>query len=161
MSQLNSEQQLWTQRIAHQYNMENSAAAQIVLESVKAGQKQGIDPRLLLSIIAAESSFSRRTENDTESAGWFHIIPGPSNEEAAPISKHSDLPIKNSNNIKIIAEAITEYLRLENGSVRRALNQYNRSAQDKGVAYFSKISNKHRKIFLEPIPERILPSEVE
>lgn len=159
MKLLNSEQQLWTQRIAHQYKIDNSAAAYIVTEAVEAGTKHGIDPRLLLSIIAVESSFNPYAKSSAGAIGLVQVLPKAHKDKIAVINEHGEHPIETTSNITLGAEILAEYLRWKKGSVRGALQQYNGTTQDRRMTYSNKVSNTYRKIFLKPMPERIYPTK--
>lgn len=126
-------------KISEKYRIDQAQAADIVSAAYKEAHKRGLDPVLVLSIIATESSFNPRARSSAGAMGLMQAIPVYHKDKLDRFGmSRSDLynPHKN---IQVGTEILSEYLRLSNGNVVSALQRYNGSLSDRSRRYSNKV----------------------
>lgn len=108
--------------ISDKYKINQKRAELIVLKSFEQGQMHGIDPILILAVIAKESSFKRSAVNNYD----YGLMQVNINYHADKLDKGADALFDIDYNIQIGVEVLSEmFSRTKNGSEYQALRRYN------------------------------------
>ncbi len=129
--------------IEQTYNVHPGKADTIVTEAVHKGQEIGLEPELILAIIAVESTFRARAVSHAGARGLMQVMPRyhPNKIRAVGGTKALFVPEKN---IHVGTLILTEYLALSRGNLRRALLRYNGSLGTRS-RYADKVLRKYQK----------------
>lgn len=115
-----------------------STARQIVDAAFKAGDKYGVDPFYILSVIKAESNFNPKAYNRSGASGLMQVIPRWHREKLKGQSPF---------NINVAVEAgtqvINEYLDAHKGNLKKAMRKYSGGASDR---YYKRIQATHQEM---------------
>ena len=132
-------------KISQKFSISRHQAKEIVNVSFQEGRKHNLDPVLVLSVIAAESSFNPNVRNSSSGAmGLMQAIPKWHHDKMARLGiGYGDL-LGISSNIQLGAVILKEYLRLSNGNMTMALQKYNGSAKDPRRRYSNKVFSHYR-----------------
>lgn len=127
-------------------------ATSIVNDAVEAGRVYGLDPLLILGVVAQESGFhdvgnpgADREVIDPMLPHGLMQVAGKWHAEKFP---HGAVVVTNDRlNILIGSQVLHEYLEAEDGDVARALQRYNGNLKDQTLKYASLVL-KHRSLFM-------------
>lgn len=101
-------------------------------------QKLGLDPLLIVSVIAVESNFNPFSESNMGAQGLMQVIPRFHKEKFPPDA--GDLPLFDpAINIAVGSQVLHEYIRRQGGSVPAGLQQFNGAINDQGQSYANKV----------------------
>lgn len=139
----------WKQRavvqyLARRYRVAVGAAADFVGAAFTAGQRVGVDPLLILSVMAVESSFNPLAESHMGAKGLMQIIPRFHLEKFAPFGGASAV-LDPDANVHVGAKILKEYIRLA-GSLESGLQLYNGAVDDAEAAYAQKVMAERQRI---------------
>jgi hypothetical protein len=110
--------------IARRFHLAETAAISITRAAFTAAQVSGIDPTLVLAIVAVESKFKPRAVNPATGAkGLMQIMPRWHQDKVLGIGGESSLMLI-APNIAVGAAIMSEYLDAEDGDVQDALGHY-------------------------------------
>jgi soluble lytic murein transglycosylase-like protein len=123
--------------VSRRFRIAGDAAYELVGAARLAGQSYGIDPLLVLAVIAVESRFNPIAESDYGARGLMQIVPrfhpekvpGPYGERAL---------LDPWTNIHVGTRILREYLDGA-GSLEAALQRYGGAAEDPDRAYARKV----------------------
>ncbi|WP_404666819.1 transglycosylase SLT domain-containing protein [Roseateles asaccharophilus] len=129
--------------ISTRWNVDVASARKIVAWTEAASIDHGIDPLLVLAVIARESSFQHignhfdyrldveSTEVDPNTPHGYMQIDGTFHPEKMPVNERGQPRVTTGpENIQIGTQILREYLDREKGSEARALQRYNGSLSD-------------------------------
>lgn len=115
-----------SRHIQHKYRIPAYKANQIVQEAIDNGRRHGLDPELILALIAVESTFKERAVSRVGARGLMQVMPGSHRRKVSEIGGSHALfdPVKN---IHVGSRILVKYLDAHSGNLRRALLSYNGS----------------------------------
>ena len=126
-------------RISDRYkSVSFDSARQIVDAAHESGSRHDVDPLLLLSISAVESSFNPKATSSAGAIGLTQIMPRAHPEKLARIRAAGQSPFSVHASMDLGAQVFAEYhARLRNQTL--ALQQYNGSLRDTTRKYTNKV----------------------
>lgn len=129
--------------VARKYRISVSATRGMVLTAFREGQRTGLDPLLILAVIAVESGFNPIAESGAGAQGLMQVIPGYHNDhlEAAKV----DSVLDPSANIRLGTRILQQYIR-RGGTEVAGLQLYNGSADDASNAYALKVLGEKQRL---------------
>ena len=123
--------------LSRRYRVASDAAEQFIGAAFEASREVGIDPLLILAVIAIESRFNPIAESEFGAKGLMQVIPKHHQDKIEEVGgAHAVLdPV---NNILIGARILKQYIR-QTGSVESALQVYNGALADTSNQYALKV----------------------
>ena len=142
--------------LSQHYKRPRSQVASIVKETVSQAQSKGIDPLLFLALISVESNFNPNAVSHKGAIGLVQVMPGSHPTKIEAIRRAGKKPTDIPENISMGVNILSEYRKIHNGDMRKALLSYNGSLRDKKGRYAAKIMAEHRRLegLAEPEPMR-------
>lgn len=139
----------WKQRaavqyLARRYRVAVDSAADFVGAAFAAGQRVGIDPLLILAVMAVESRFNPLAESHMGAKGLMQIIPRFHLEKLAPFGGAAAV-LDPDANVQVGARILKEYIRL-GGSLESGLLLYNGSSDDAEAVYAQKVMAERQRL---------------
>jgi soluble lytic murein transglycosylase-like protein len=123
--------------IAKRYRVADDAVARFVSEAYRAGHRFGVDPLLIISVMAIESRFNPVAQSDVGAKGLMQVIPKYHPEK---VSEHggAEALLDPEVNIQVGAQILHEYLR-RFGGLQTALQVYAGAADEPSAEYATKV----------------------
>lgn len=134
-------QQRLGDRIAVAYRVSPWVAKAYAQEAFAVGNEVGVDPYLILAVMAIESSFNPVAQSSAGAVGLMQVIPRWHPETGASEINLTD----DQKNIKAGAVALKKFLKMSSGNVEMALLKYNGSARDPSKKYAKKVMGRWMK----------------
>ncbi|HOY00124.1 MAG TPA: transglycosylase SLT domain-containing protein [Zoogloea sp.] len=122
--------------IAKRYQVSAVALEPLLASAQQTGRNVGVDPLLLVAVMAIESRFNPFAESPMGAQGLMQIIPKWHPDKVDVKSDRAAL-FDPDTNIRVGAQVLKEYIQTT-GSVERALQQYNGSS-DPATPYANKV----------------------
>jgi soluble lytic murein transglycosylase-like protein len=129
--------------VARRYRVAQDAAVEVVSAAFKEGQRHGLDPTLILAVIAVESRFNPIAQSEQGAVGLMQIIPRFHMDKIAAFGVPSILLPEA--NIAIGAHILKEAIR-RGGSDAAGLQLYNGSFDDETRAYSTRVLTERRRL---------------
>ena len=126
-------------KIADKYEITPVVAQEIVTVAHTQAKANNLDPLLVLSVIAAESSFNPKAQNKSGAMGLMQAIPKWHRDKIKNLGISNNQLLTIEPNVRLGVVILKEYLRLSNGNMTLALQKYNGSAKDRSQRYSNKI----------------------
>ncbi len=126
-------------KIARKYDVPPLVAQQIVAAAHSEAKANDLDPLLVLSVIAAESSFNPKAQNKSGAMGLMQAIPRWHRDKIKNLGISNSQLLSVEPNVRLGVVILKEYLRLSNGNMTLALQKYNGSVKDRSKSYSNKI----------------------
>lgn len=129
--------QKYADHLQSAYNLTPIRAAEIVAAALLSSKEYNVDPSLIFAVIKVESRFNK-SANAGFGMGLMQVVSKAHPEKIARIGgrqKLSDV----RNNVDVGTEILAEYLIKTKGSVPRALQYYNGTANDPNKTYSRKV----------------------
>jgi soluble lytic murein transglycosylase-like protein len=139
-----SKQRALVQYVARRYKLAVENAADAVTAAFTAGQRVGVDPLLILAVMAVESSFNPYAESHMGAKGLMQIIPRFHLDKLAPFGGPAAV-LDPDANVHVGAKILKEYIRMA-GSLESGLLLYNGSAADAEAVYAQKVMAERQRI---------------
>jgi soluble lytic murein transglycosylase-like protein len=139
-----SKQRALVQYVARRYKLAVENAADAVTAAFTAGQRVGVDPLLILAVMAVESSFNPYAESHMGAKGLMQIIPRFHLDKLAPFGGPA-AALDPDANVHVGAKILKEYIRMA-GSLESGLLLYNGSAADAEAVYAQKVMAERQRI---------------
>jgi soluble lytic murein transglycosylase-like protein len=129
--------------IKERFKISESKAAMIVSEAFRNGLKQGLQPELILAVIAVESKFKEKAVSPAGARGLMQVLAKAHPKKVKTIGGLPALydPRKN---ISLGTRILAQYKDVSNGNIRRTLLRYNGSL---GKARSSRYPDKVMRIY--------------
>ncbi len=129
--------------VAKKYRIAPEVTRALVATTYREGQRLGVDPLLIIAVIAVESRFNPIAQSDAGALGLMQVIPGYHKDhiEAA----HVDSVLDPHSNIRLGARVLKEYIR-RGGTEVAGLQLYNGSADDATNAYATKVLGEKQRL---------------
>lgn len=126
------------EKISKQYRVAPSAVKAWVNAAREAGKEFGLDPTLILAVIAIESRFNPVAHSKAGAKGLMQVMPRVHGIDAVTLLD----PI---HNIKIGAGILSKY-RKRSKTMDEALQRYNGSTNDAAMTYSGKVRNVYKQL---------------
>ena len=128
---------------AKRYRISTDATRGLVATAYGEGKRIGVDPLLIIAVIAVESRFNPIAESDAGAQGLMQVIPGYHKQhfEAAAV----DSVLDPNANIRLGARILKEYIR-RGGTEIAGLQLYNGSSDDATNAYAAKVLGEKQRL---------------
>jgi soluble lytic murein transglycosylase-like protein len=129
--------------VAKRYRISSEATRGVVAAAYREGKRVGLDPLLIVAVIAVESRFNPIAESDAGAQGLMQVIPGYHKDqiEAAGV----DSVLDPHDNIRLGARILKEYIR-RGGTEVAGLQLYNGASADATNAYAVKVLGEKQRL---------------
>ena len=129
--------------LAKRYRVSIDATRGLIATAYREGRRIGLDPLLIIAVIAIESRFNPIAESDMGAQGLMQVIPRFHKE-------HLDSPASESvldphANIRLGARVLKDYIR-SGGTEVAGLQRYNGSTGDGSNAYAAKVLGEKQRL---------------
>jgi soluble lytic murein transglycosylase-like protein len=122
--------------IARKYRISQDATREMVIAAFREGKRNGLDPLLIVAVMAVESRFNPIAQSDMGAIGLMQIIP---RFHADKLEAGNAASVLDPNtNIQVGARVLKEYIR-RSGSQEGGLQLYNGTPYDESAAYANKV----------------------
>lgn len=123
--------------LARRYRVANDATEQLVGAAHQAGKRTGLDPLLILAVMAVESRFNPIAESEMGAKGLMQVIPQHHQDK---LLQHGgdDAVLDPATNILIGARILKDYIR-RSGSAEAGLQLYAGASSDSSSQYAQKV----------------------
>ena len=129
--------------VAKRYRISNKAAHGLIAAAYREGKRVGLDPLLIVAVMAVESRFNPIAESGAGAQGLMQVIPGYHKDkiEAAGV----DSVLDPHDNIRLGAQILKDYIR-RGGTEVAGLQIYNGSRADTSNAYATKVLGEKQRL---------------
>jgi soluble lytic murein transglycosylase-like protein len=129
--------------VAKRYRIANETTRGLIAVAYREGRRVGLDPLLIVAVIAVESRFNPIAESDAGAQGLMQVIPGyhKAQMEAAGV----DSALDPHDNIRLGAQILKEYIR-QGGTEVAGLQIYNGATADASNAYAVKVLSEKQRL---------------
>ena len=130
--------------LSRRYRVSASAIEPLVLAAQTAGERTGLEPMLLVAVMAIESGFNPIAESPMGAQGLMQVIPRFHQDKLEAVSSNNSLldPIVN---IQVGALVLKEYIR-STGSLEDGLQKYAGAVSDEENLYAAKVLAEKQRI---------------
>lgn len=135
--------QLLASVVARRYRVAQDAAGEVVRAALTEGRRHGIDPMLILAVIAVESRFNPFAESEQGAVGLMQVVPRFHMDKIAAAGASSMLVPEA--NIAIGVRILKDSIR-RGGSDAAGLQLYNGSLEDETQAYANRVLTERRRL---------------
>jgi soluble lytic murein transglycosylase-like protein len=125
------------QFLSHRYRISAELARAVVSAAHDAGERYGVDPLLLLAVMAIESSFNPAARSVVGAEGLMQIMPAQHRDELKPYGG-KDAVLDPRINIALGAQILKKYIG-RTGSLKAGLCKYNGVPLDRARRYPHKV----------------------
>lgn len=146
--------------LSRRYKVSSVGVQPLVASAEDVGKRIGLDPLLLVAVMAVESNFNPIAESPMGAQGLMQIIPRFHQEKIVDQGSDASL-LDPETNIVVGARVLKEYL-LRTGSLQLALQVYNGATNDAvGSMYANKVMAEKERLeaaaHQRPIPAVLAP----
>ena len=138
---LDAQQRAVASFITRKYGVSSEVVQELVRTAFAAGKQFGVDPLLVLAIMAVESSFNPIAESVAGAKGLMQIIPRYHLEKFADFGGEQAV-FDPRVNILVGARIVREYLLMASGDLFTALQTYAGALGDRDAAYTKRVLNE-------------------
>jgi len=129
--------------LAKRYRVSSEATRSVIATAYREGRRIGLDPLLILAVIAVESRFNPIAESDMGAQGLMQVIPRFHKEHLD--SAASESVLDPHANIRLGARVLKDYIR-SGGTEVAGLQRYNGSTGDETNAYAAKVLGEKQRL---------------
>jgi soluble lytic murein transglycosylase-like protein len=129
--------------VARRYRIALASAREVVETAFSEGRRNGVDPVLILAVIAVESRFNPIAESERGAVGLMQVVPRFHADKLAEIGAASALPPPA--NIALGARILRESIE-RGGGETAGLQLYNGSSDDGTKAYANRVQSERRRL---------------
>jgi soluble lytic murein transglycosylase-like protein len=130
--------------LARRYRVAGDALDELVGEAYAAGAVTGVDPLLILAVMAVESRFNPIAESDYGAKGLMQVVPRFHLDKLAAHGGQN-VVLEPRVNIRVGAQILREYIR-QTGSVEEGLQLYAGAVDDPAQGYAQKVVAEKRRL---------------
>jgi soluble lytic murein transglycosylase-like protein len=130
--------------LSRRYRIAGDAAEQLVVGAHVVGAEVGIDPLLILAVIAVESRFNPIAESWAGAKGLMQVMP---NLHEDKLEQHGGAVLDPMTNIAVGARILQQYIE-DTGSVETGLQYYNGATRDPATRYAVKVIDERARLRL-------------
>jgi soluble lytic murein transglycosylase-like protein len=128
--------------LSRRYRVASSATEQLVDAAYDAGQQVGLDPLLILAVVAIESRFNPIAESGVGAKGLMQVIPKHHQDK---LGGDESAVLDPTTNILLGARILKEYIR-RTGSLEAGLQFYNGALADISSQYAQKVMAEKERL---------------
>jgi hypothetical protein len=144
--------------LSKRYKVAQAATEQLVGVAFEVGQEVGLDPLLLLAVMAVESRFNPIAESEFGAKGLMQIIPKYHLDKLRAMGgEHTVLDPQT--NVTLGARILKEYIR-RTGSLESGLQWYAGALSDTSSEYAQKVIAEQERLKQAMVKRPIRPSAV-
>ena len=129
--------------VARRYRISLEATRELVGTAYREGKVIGVDPLLIIAVMAVESRFNPIAQSDGGAVGLMQVIPRFHLDKLDGAERGAVLDPQT--NIHLGARILKEYIR-QAGDERAGLQLYNGSPDDETNAYASKVLGEKQRL---------------
>jgi len=129
--------------VSRRYRIALASAREVVGTAMQEGRRNGLDPMLILAVIAVESRFNPIAESAHGAVGLMQVVPRFHAAKLAELGTESALPPHM--NIAIGARILGESIR-RGGGEAAGLQLYNGASDDETKAYANRVQAERRRL---------------
>lgn len=129
--------------LATRYRVSNEVVEGLIVTAQSVGKELGVDPLLIVSVMAVESSFNPLSESRFGAQGLMQVIPKYHMDKLGD-DAHKLALFEPATNIRVGALVLKEYIRRA-GSVEAALQYYAGASNDEEFGYSRKVLGTREK----------------
>ena len=129
--------------VAKRYRVSGEATRQLVGAAFHEGTRIGVDPLLIIAVIAVESRFNPIAQSDGGAMGLMQVIPRYHADKFDAADGHSVLDPPT--NIELGARVLKEYIR-RGGTEVAGLQLYNGASDDPSNAYANRVLGEKQRL---------------
>ena len=129
--------------VAKRYRVSLEATRQVVGAAFQEGVRIGVDPLLIIAVIAVESRFNPIAQSDLGAMGLMQVIPRYHADKLDTADGHSVLDPPT--NIGLGARVLKEYIR-RGGTEVAGLQLYNGASDDSSNAYANRVLGEKQRL---------------
>ncbi|MCC7326252.1 MAG: transglycosylase SLT domain-containing protein [Burkholderiales bacterium] len=129
--------------VARRYRVAQGAAVDVVRAALREGRRHGLDPMLILAVIAVESRFNPIAESSQGAVGLMQVVPRFHMDKIAPAGVPSMLLPEA--NIAIGTRILKDSIQ-RGGSDAAGLQLYNGAVDDETRAYANRVLTERRRL---------------
>lgn len=130
--------------LSRRYKIAVDATEELVVAAFEASKKVGIDPLLLLAVMAVESRFNPIAESEFGAKGLMQVIPKFHQDKVEELGG-ANAVLHPMTNIMIGAQILKQYIR-QTGSVESGLQVYNGALADTTNQYAQKVISEQERM---------------
>jgi soluble lytic murein transglycosylase-like protein len=138
------QQRALADNLARRFRVSALALDEVVREAYVAGEVTGLDPLLILAVVAVESSFNPIAESDFGAKGLMQVVPRFHLDKLAAHGGEEAV-LDPRTNIRVGAQILREYVR-QAGGLEEGLQLYAGAAEDLSQAYAQKVTAEKRRL---------------
>lgn len=131
--------------IARRYNVSRDMTLDLVQMAHAAGQQVGLDPLLIIAIMAVESRFNPLAESVAGAKGLMQVIPKYHLAKFREFGGEKWSVFDPETNILVGSQILKDYLR-RTGSLNQALQLYVGSPDDETDRYTGRVMNEKQRL---------------
>jgi len=131
--------------IRKKYRVSQSKASVIVAAVFRSGVQHGLEPELILAVIAIESTFRVRAVSVKGARGLMQVMAKAHPKKVKEIGGISAL-FNLQKNVHTGAKILADYLKMSRGNLRKALLRYNGSLKNPNSRYADKVLYVYQEI---------------
>ena len=128
--------------LAKRFRVSADATRSVVTTAYREGHRVGLDPLLIVAVIAIESRFNPIAESDMGAQGLMQVIPRFHKEHLAA---GQDSVLDPQANIRLGARVLRDYIK-STGTEVAGLQRYNGSTSDTANAYATKVLGEKQRL---------------
>jgi len=133
-----------TEYLSQRYRLDPDATRQLVNAACDAGQQEGLDPLLVLAVIAIESRFNPIAESIIGAKGLMQVVPAMHADKIDALGGAQAM-LDPMINIHVGARILSEYI-VRQGSLEAGLQFYNGASSDATAAYARKVLAEQERL---------------
>jgi soluble lytic murein transglycosylase-like protein len=130
--------------LARKYKVSERVIFNIVTMAHHAGRQIGIDPLLIIAVMAVESRFNPIAESIAGAKGLMQVIPRFHTDKLSDFGGEASV-FDPQTNILVGTQILKEYI-VRTGSVNAALQMYAGALNDVEVSYTTKVMNEKQRL---------------
>lgn len=130
--------------LAKRYLVSTEAIQEMVAAAHHAGERVGLDPLLIIAVMAVESRFNPIAESGAGAKGLMQVIPKYHLDKLEPWGGEKAV-LDPPTNILVGAMILREYMD-RTGDLTAALQRYNGAPQDTETGYTRKVVNERQRL---------------
>jgi soluble lytic murein transglycosylase-like protein len=127
--------------VARRYRVSLEATRSMVSAAYRSGSRSGVDPLLIIAVIAVESRFNPIAQSDGGAMGLMQIIPHFHADKLLPDGSVLDP----ETNIAVGASVLRDYIR-RGGTEVAGLQLYNGASDDTSNSYATRVLNEKQRL---------------
>ena len=132
-----------TALVAKKYRISPKVGRELIGTAYREGARTGVDPLLIIAVMAVESRFNPIAESDAGAMGLMQVIPGFHKDKLE--AGAGDPVLDPHANIRLGARVLQEYIKRA-GTEAAGLQLYNGSGDDATNAYANKVLAERQRL---------------